>query len=277
MSETQNMQSVEILYPAHEEAFALALPDTYPVARILIGSTQPFPTYRVRRRANGNAYLFEYILEGEGEAKIQGKTVKLTGGTLILIDKNDPQDYKSNPKNPMKKLWVSFAGDYLGVMLKNYRLQTGGYRVDLHKEFSALYRLAKIDTPPQNKYFEIAELLHAVVLKTARTALETGDTLLPVKNALLSSIYSKKTLDEIAAELFTSKSNLIRVFKKQTGITPYQFLLNERLTVAKTLLSTTSMQIKSIAELLCFSDEHYFSFLFKQKTGVTPSQYRNSL
>ena len=126
----------------------------------------------------------------------------------------------------------------------------------------------------QNKYFEIAELLHSIILKTARTALEVGDTLLPMKNALLASIYSKKTLDEIASELFTSKSNLIRVFKKQTGITPYQFLLNERLSVAKTLLSTTSMQIQSIAELLCFSDEHYFSFLFKQKTGLTPSQYR---
>jgi AraC-like DNA-binding protein len=269
-------QAVEILYPSYEEAFALALPDAYPIKRILIGVTHPFPTYRVRRRANENSYLFEYILEGEGEAKIDGKTVKLTSGCLLFIDKNAPQNYKSNPKAPMKKLWVSFAGEYLGATLEAYRLQTGVYRVELKQEFSALYRVAKIDTPPQNKYFEIAELLHAVILKTARISLEAGDELLPFKNALLASIYTKKTLDEIAAELFTSKSNLIRVFKKQTGVTPYRFLLDERISVAKTLLSTTSMQVKNIAELLCFTDEHYFSFLFKQKTGLTPSKYRNS-
>ena len=120
--------------------------------------------------------------------------------------------------------------------------------------------------------------MHGIVLKTARTAFEqTENSLSLIKNALLSSIYSKKNLDEIAADLFMSKSNLIRSFKKQTGLTPYQFLLNEKMSVAKTLLATTTMQVKNIAELLCFSDEHYFSFLFKQKTGLTPSQYKNSI
>ncbi len=269
---------VEILYPSHEEAFAIALSDLFPIENILIGTTHPFPTYRVKRRANGKSYLFEFVLEGEGEFRLNGKIQKLKSGDLLVIGKDDPHDYHSNPKNPMKKLWVSFSSEYLGSMLESYRIHTGVYRADVKKEFVALYGVAKIDTSPQNKFFEIAELLHSVVMKTARTAFEQAeDSLSLIKNALLSSIYSKKNLDEIASDLFMSKSNLIRSFKKQTELTPYQFLLNEKLSVAKTLLSTTTMQVKNIAELLCFSDEHYFSFLFKQKTGLTPSQYRNSV
>ena len=268
----------EILYPSHEEAFAVALSDLFPIENILIGTTHPFPSYKVKRRANGKSYLFEFIIEGEGECILCGKTQKLKSGDLLVIGKDDPHDYRSNPKNPMKKLWVRFSSTYLGVMLDNYRISTGVYRADVKKEFIALYGVAKIDTSPQNKFFEIAELLHAIVVKTARTAFEqTENSLSLIKNALLSSIYSKKNLDEIAADLFMSKSNLIRSFKKQTGLTPYQFLLNEKMSVAKTLLATTTMQVKNIAELLCFSDEHYFSFLFKQKTGLTPSQYKNSI
>lgn len=282
MSKITQMQAtengVEILYPSHEEAFAIALSDLFPIENILIGTTHPFPTYRVKRRANGKSYLFEFVLEGEGEVRFSEKTQKLIGGDLLVIGKDDPHDYRSNPKNPMKKLWVSFSSEYLGNMLKNYRIRSGVYRADVKKEFSALYGVAKIDTSPQNKFFEIAELLHSIVMKTARTAFEQAEDLLSnIKNALLSSIYSKKNLDEIASDLFMSKSNLIRIFKKQTGLTPYQFLLNEKLSVAKTLLSTTTMQVKTISELLCFSDEHYFSFLFKQKTGLTPSEYRNSV
>ncbi len=270
--------SVEILYPSHEEAFAIALSDLFPIEHILIGKTHPFPSYRVKRRANGKSYLFEFVLEGEGEFRLNGKTQKLKGGDLLVIDKDDPHDYRSNPKNPMKKLWVRFSSEYLGKMLQSYRIQTGVYRVDVKKEFVALYGVAKLDTSAQNKFFEIAELLHAITLKTARTAFEqTEDTLSIIKNALLSSIYSGKNLDEIASDLFMSKSNLIRIFKKQTGLTPYQFLLSEKISVAKTLLSTTTMHVKTIAELLCFSDEHYFSFLFKQKTGLTPSEYKRSI
>ncbi|MBQ8320085.1 MAG: AraC family transcriptional regulator [Clostridia bacterium] len=269
---------VDILYPSYEEAYAVALSDLFPIENILIGVTHPFPAYKVKRRANGRSFLIEYVLEGEGEFRVQGKTVRVSGGEAFVICKDAPHDYRSNPDKPMKKLWISFVSDYLGKMLESYRIGTGSYRVDLKNEFISLYNVAKIDTSPQNKFFEIAEILQGIILKIARTAMETAeDALTSVKNALLASVYSRKTLDEIAAEAYTSRSNLIRIFKKQTGVTPYQFLLLEKINVAKTLLSTTTMQIKNIAELLSFTDEHYFSFLFKQKTGLTPSQYRNSL
>ena len=274
LNATKNEQ-IEILYPSHEEAFAIALSDLFPIENLLIGLTYPFPTYKVKRRANGKFYLIEYVLEGEGELRLDGKTKKLQAGNVFVFDKNSPHDYRSDPKAPLKKIWICFRSEYIEKMLEGYRIQTGVYNADVKNDFLNLYRVAKMDTTPQNKFFEVAEILHGVIMKIARSAMETGVSA-SLKNALLSSIYSKKTLDELAADLFTSKSNLIRVFKKQTGVTPYQFLLNEKISVAKTLLSTTTMQIKHIADLLCFTDEHYFSFLFKQKTGVSPSEYRNN-
>ena len=129
---------------------------------------------------------------------------------------------------------------------------------------------------PQNKFFTIADNLHAIITALSRSTLFANNSPVgTIKNELLAAVYTKRTLDDIAAKLFMSRSNLIRIFKKHTGITPYAFLMQEKLNVAQTLLSSTDITVKAISELLCFNDEHYFCFLFKQKTGVTPTQYRN--
>lgn len=272
---THERAPVELLYPSHEEAFAIALSDLYPIEAILVGMTHPFPAYRVRRRPNGKTYLLEYVMEGSGEFRAGGRTVKLRAGDTFLIDKDDPHDFRSDKREPLRKIFLSFASEYVGKMLAAYGLGTGVYRADVGGEFHALYRAAEKRLPPASQFFEIAELLHTVILKLARSA-EEGEPrgVAAMKQALLSAVYTKKTLDEVAAELYMSRSNLIRAFKRATGITPYRFLLDEKIATAKNLLTKTAMPIRAIAELLCFTDEHYFSFLFKEKTGMTPSRYR---
>ena len=270
-----NPTGMEVLFPSFEEAFALAFSDLFPIENILIGKTKPFSSYKVKRKANGKNYIIEHVLSGKGEFHAQGKTQAIEAGNTFLIDKNSSHDYRSDKNQPLEKIWIAFSSDYMEKMLESYHISTGIYSADVKNEFLSLYGVAKLDTSPQDKFFEIAGILQNIVLKLAQSAHKKTETdVFSIKQALLSSIYSKKTLDAIASELFTSKSNLIRKFKKQTGETPYQFLLNEKINVAKTLLSTTTIQIKNIAELLCFTDEHYFSFIFNQKTGCTPSKYR---
>ncbi|MBQ2718737.1 MAG: AraC family transcriptional regulator [Clostridia bacterium] len=265
---------VELLFPSHEVTIAVPLSDLYPIEAILVGMTHPFPNYRVRRRPNGKTYLLEHVLEGKGEFRAGGRTQRIGGGDTFLIDKDDPHDFGSDRGEPLKKIFISFASDYLGKMLEAYRLGTGVYRADVRAEFSALYATAEQRRSPQSQFYEIAGLLHAILLKLSRSVQEEERGISAIKQALLSAVYTKKTLDEVAGELFMSRSNLIRLFKRETGETPYRFLLNERIAAAKSLLATTTMPVRAIAELLCFTDEHYFSFLFKEKTGMTPSRYR---
>jgi YesN/AraC family two-component response regulator len=51
--------------------------------------------------------------------------------------------------------------------------------------------------------------------------------------------------------------------------------LEKKISFAKKLLVDTSLSVKQISDKLCFSDEYYFSNIFKKKTGQTPSQYRS--
>ena len=271
-----NYNTFDVAYPKNEESVTLVFNDNLPIERIFTGMTYPFSSYKILRKENSEQHVFEYVLEGKGEIVINGKKTLLEKGDVFFLDKHTKHDYRSDKKEPLKKIWVTFKSDYLDKMLSAYKISSGVYKVKVEKDFLAIYNISRAQTTPQNKFFAIAESLHQIITAISKKILlSSSDALSSIKNELLSSVYDKRSLDDIAAKLFMSRSNLIRIFKKHTGITPYAFLLNEKLSVAQTLLSSTDMTVKAVSDLLCFSDEHYFSFLFKQKTGINPSKIRS--
>lgn len=264
-----------VAFPKSEDATTLVFNDNFPIEFLFVGMTYPLSSYKILRKDAIDQYLFEYVLDGKGEIIIGGKKIPLNKGDIFFLEKNSKHEYRSNKDNPLKKIWISFKSSYIEKMIEAYKLQSGVYHVNAGKNFSAIFKVSQAQTPPQNKFFSIADNLHQIITKLSENiVLVDTDTISTIKNELLSSIYSKCSLTDIASKLFMSRSNLIRIFKKKEGITPYAFLIRERLSVAQTLLSSTDMTIKAISDLLCFTDEHYFCFIFKQKFGITPTEFR---
>jgi transcriptional regulator GlxA family with amidase domain len=67
------------------------------------------------------------------------------------------------------------------------------------------------------------------------------------------------------------------MFAHHTGLSPHQYRLQVRLGRARTLLSETALSVKEVAFRCGFESEHYFSRLFRRKTGVAPGRWRRSL
>jgi AraC-like DNA-binding protein len=97
-----------------------------------------------------------------------------------------------------------------------------------------------------------------------------------MKDFLNTRITEKFQICDLCRHISRSESQTIRLFKKIFGITPYTYVLDKKIGFAKKLLMDTNLSVKEIATKLCFSDEYYFSNIFKKKTGLTPSQYRRS-
>ena len=70
--------------------------------------------------------------------------------------------------------------------------------------------------------------------------------------------------------------HLNRLMKNTTGMTLHQYILNIRLEQAKDLLLNTDMPVFEISEKCGFKNQYHFSNIFKDKTKLTPSQYRNT-
>lgn len=99
-----------------------------------------------------------------------------------------------------------------------------------------------------------------------------------VKNAYryIAKAYFRPELGlaEIAEESGISTGYLSMVFKKETGITVRQYIEDFRIEAAKDRLMHTNEKVQEISLSCGFSQHTYFSKVFKQKTGMTPAEFR---
>lgn len=79
---------------------------------------------------------------------------------------------------------------------------------------------------------------------------------------------------ELAGEYSYSTDHFTRIFKKLKQTSPQDFIINARISTAKSLLCNSNHSITRIAELTGYNDTAHFSRQFHQRTGVTPSQCR---
>lgn len=91
-----------------------------------------------------------------------------------------------------------------------------------------------------------------------------------IKQNLKENI-SLKTLSEKAC---MSTTSFYRFFKRELGMSPIEYILNEKIKCAKNLLKNPSLQINEVCYLAGFEDANYFIRLFKKYEGITPKQYQ---
>ena len=81
-------------------------------------------------------------------------------------------------------------------------------------------------------------------------------------------------IDKVAETLCVSKNYFIRIFKKETGTTPANFIIQRKIEKAQLLLITNDLPVKQTSYLVGFEDFSYFNRVFKKITGMTPNEYR---
>lgn len=86
----------------------------------------------------------------------------------------------------------------------------------------------------------------------------------------------KLTITALAKMVKMSESHFIRIFKKETGQSPMDFLMRVRINKAKKLLRSRSKNITEVSLQCGFSSTSHFSSSFTKHTGITPSNYQKS-
>jgi two-component system response regulator YesN len=85
---------------------------------------------------------------------------------------------------------------------------------------------------------------------------------------------SNISLTEVAAQAHLSPSHFSTVFSQETGQTFKDYLTEIRIRTAKELLRTTTLKSFEIADQIGYSDPHYFSYVFRKHTGLSPKEFR---
>ena len=90
-------------------------------------------------------------------------------------------------------------------------------------------------------------------------------------------IHEEITIDQLSSICCMSRPNFFRCFKREFGISPVEFILNERVKAAKQLLMNADVTITQACYAIGINNLSYFFKLFKRIEGQTPNEFRKNL
>lgn len=104
--------------------------------------------------------------------------------------------------------------------------------------------------------------------------LESNNPLLPTIEYIRSNIRETIHLKDLSDKACMSTTSFYRYFKRELGMSPIEYILNEKIKYAKKLLSNPNLQVNEVSYATGFEDCNYFIRLFKKYEGITPKQYQ---
>ena len=104
--------------------------------------------------------------------------------------------------------------------------------------------------------------------------IDSNSPITPAIAFIKSNIRETIHLKALSDKACMSPTSFYRYFKRELGMSPIEFILNEKIKYAKKLLSNPNINISEVSYATGFEDANYFIRLFKKYEGVTPKQYQ---
>jgi AraC family transcriptional regulator len=98
-----------------------------------------------------------------------------------------------------------------------------------------------------------------------------------VRKYIQDNLDQPLSLDDLAQVALLSPNYFISMFQRSTGMTPYKYVLQQRVEYAKELLTYSKLSLMEIAHKCGFPDQSQFTTTFRRHMGVTPGQYKRRL
>ncbi|WP_219833914.1 AraC family transcriptional regulator [Paenibacillus sp. R14(2021)] len=242
-------------------------------------------------------YEIYYLVSGERVHFIDGRTVRLTAGALVLVNKQVVHNASDLGPPEHERIVINFSDAYLGtghplhdpLLLKPFERQTCLLKLHSQEQVFMEQLLGKMiaEAAHRRPGFEtyLRVLLTELLLFAARLPVqeqqESQDPHSPLHRKIAEVMQfigdhyeTRLSLPDIAKRFFVSPYYLSRSFRTVTGFTLIEYVHLTRVREAQRLLRSTDLKIILIAERTGFESTGHFDRIFKKLTGTTPLLFR---
>lgn len=220
---------------------------------------KPLHSYGPAARPN---YILHYVMKGKG---------------IYQVGETDPWSY----------LWVGFGGTEAQRFVRDLGLNSRQLTCECEygEELKEIVfeMLHHTRSTAENLYYLQGKLYQffSVLARGIEIQQYSNDTKesIHVQEAIayIKNYYSQKiTVEDIANYLALNRSYLYTIFMNSLGISPKDFLTEFRISRGKEQLALTNLSVEEIAVSCGYRNSLAFGKVFKQKVGITPTQYRNN-
>ena len=254
-------------------------------------------------------YLLHYVLAGKGTFTSAGRTWKLNAGDAFLIIPGVISSYQASEENPREYCWIGFDGRDARDTLKACGLNAespvysacagsaeigagaarsgsgerreGNVSANESREIGQV--LLSINEllveDPENVYLQLSLLYRFFALISPPRTRVQKDSIGYLQKAIdyIQNNYAYDIkIRDVARHVGIDRTYLYKLFCQEVGTSPQQYLISYRLSVAKQMLSSTSLRVSEIAYSCGFVDSTSFCHQFRGQFLMTPSQFRKA-
>jgi AraC-like DNA-binding protein len=233
-----------------------------------------------------NEYQLVYITEGSGFFSSQScKKQKISAGTMILLFPGEWHSYYPDKEIGWQEYWVGFRGVHIDKRVEKgfFRKEEPLHKIGVTPLIISLYdEIMQLATQENAGYQQmissiVLHILGTVYYKEVNNPFSNTYVTEKINEARLlmrDNVENPMSPVHLAEHVGVGYSWFRKMFKQYTGISPAQYQIQLRIMRAKELLMTTDLNITEIAYQLNFEDGGCFSTFFKNKEGITPSEFR---
>ncbi|WP_216726043.1 AraC family transcriptional regulator [Hymenobacter siberiensis] len=234
-----------------------------------------------------------HLLDQQAFHYLPGNTMVVPPNLKMMIDFPEASD--ENPTQcvalAIDRLQIIDTVNYLNEFYPktedSWSFSFTNYHFYNNEEITALiYKLVRIGFDnSQNKDiladFAVKELLLRLMQLQSLHAIESNVAVLATSNRfaytlsyIRENIAEKLSIEDLSAQAYMSKPNFFRSFKQEFGLSPMDYIIKERMRVAKRCLRNPTLSITDICFKAGFNNPAYFTRMFRQLEGMTPTEYR---
>lgn len=222
-----------------------------------------------------------YLCKGEYRFRINGQEYEGRPGQLFLLPYSSTQTYYALEGESAEKYWIHCTFSCASRDLLQIIDLPICIDVDDDQAVKAMFEDILCDTSTLHgavaQKAAVLKLLAYYIQRAGDSGAELirDDRYLTITRYIQEHLREKMTVEELAALVHLNPNYFIRYFRKMTGSAPMEYVMNTRISKAREYMHRTEpVPIKEIAESCGFQSVHYFTRVFKQYTGYTPSKYR---
>lgn len=245
----------------------------------------------VHREHGAKEWILIFCTHGRGTIRSATAEWQLSQGSIALLPPDKEHTYFASAENPWDIFWVHFSGDLVEEYIPQETAQNDGFMVlnhtsddDMAMLMSQFWQMIQA----LSGGFSYQAVFYASQLLGTTLAYVSLHSKLPKSHYTMGNEYitqaiqyvydhleEKVTFSTLTKYLGVSASYLSRVFRQTVGTSVNQFIIDIKTKQASHYLQDTNLSIQQIAERLGYTDQYYFSRVFKKNFGVSPRTFRN--
>lgn len=269
------------------------LPNASPLMMVQLGWHKTMNSYGYGPTIRDH-FLLHFVRCGSGVVRTHEMEYSICENTIFAIYPHQITYYEASPDDPWEYYWIGFEGEWAQTVMSSMGFETDQtIAVHIAKpdavfgllgDMLARVRLSRdLDAQMLGILGDMFLLFQAVTEgKGALPAVpyrknvgQLGHEYTRILLTILQTSYSERVnVGQLAERMNLNRSYMTALFKRDTGLSIKQYLVEYRLQRAQVALQSPELSVKDIAILCGFDDPLYLSRAFRKRFGLSPQEWR---